>query len=107
MAVGLIVGPMALNFQAINPIAYWISVAAGIGLILYSLLTSYSMGARKLIPFATHLIFDFVAGLVFVLAPFLFGFQGLVSSYYWIVGAAIILVVLLTSSKTDQVWLKV
>jgi hypothetical protein len=101
VAIALITAPFLLDFQSVNPTAHWLSIAAGVGLFLYSLLTSYSLSARKLIPFGVHLVFDFLAGVVFLAAPFALNFDGTVRTYYLAVGAAIVLVVLLTDPKVS------
>lgn len=102
VAVTLIVVPFVLGFMTIDPIGHWLSVAAGAGLFVYSLLTGYSLGLRKLIPYGVHLVFDFVAGVVFVAAPFIFGFDGLMRSYYLVMGVAVIIVVLLSDPKVAK-----
>ena len=62
-------------------IAVILPIVLGIGLILYSLLTDYERGipGLKFIPMPVHLILDFVAAVILIVAPFLFGFanQGL------------------------------
>lgn len=99
VAVTLIVVPFVLGFEAINPIGHWLSVAAGAGLFVYSLLTGYSLSLQKLIPYSVHLVFDFVAGVAFVAAPFLFGFTGLMQAYFLVMGVAVIVVVALSNPK--------
>lgn len=99
LAVALIVLPFVLGFQAISPIGHWLSVGAGAGLFVYSLLTGYSLGLRKMIPYGAHLALDFAAGLVFLAAPFVFGFTGQVQAYFLAVGVAVVLVVLLSDPK--------
>lgn len=99
LALALIVLPFVLGFQAVSPIGHWLSVGAGAGLFVYSLLTGYSLSLQKLIPYGAHLVLDFAAGLVFLAAPFLFGFTGLVQTYYLVVGAAVVVVVLLSNPK--------
>lgn len=96
-AIALIVAPFVLGFAGA---AQLLSVAAGIALLIYSLLTSYSLGARKAIPFGVHLVIDFIAGAAFVVAPFVLGFAGLVQTYYLVMGGAVILVVIFTNPKT-------
>ena len=93
-AIALMVMPFVLGFTGI---AMMLSVAGGAALFLYSLLTSYSLSARNAIPFGVHLVIDFIAGVAFVAAPFLFGFEGIVQTYYFVMGGAVILVVLLTN----------
>jgi len=46
----------------------------GIGIIVYSLLTDYELGAIALIPVPWHLRIDIVLGLLLAVSPWLFGF---------------------------------
>ena len=46
-AGGLIVFPFLLNLGSESPIALWLSVAAGAGLIGYSLLTDYAFSVAR------------------------------------------------------------
>lgn len=98
VAIALIAAPYMLGFKSINPLAHWLSVSAGVGLFIYSLLTSYSAGARKMISFKLHLALDFIAGVIFIIAPFLFGLERTIRAYYLIIGVAIIVVVMCTDS---------
>lgn len=95
-AAALIVLPLLLDLDEISPLAQWLSVAAGFGLIGYSLVTSYAFGVVSLLPFRVHLALDLAAGVAFLLAPFLFGWSGLVLGYYLVMGAAVIAVVAVT-----------
>lgn len=98
-ALALMIVPFVLGFSGI---ALILSVAGGAALFLYSLMTSYSLSARNAIPFGVHLVIDFVAGVAFVVAPFLFGFEGIVQTYYLVMGIAVIAVVLLTNPATAE-----
>lgn len=102
LALALIALPFALGFQALSPIGHWLSVGAGAGLFVYSLLTGYSLSLQKLIPYGAHLVLDFVAGLVFLAAPFVFGFTGLVQTYYLVIGVAVVIVVLLSDPRDSS-----
>ncbi len=95
-AIALIVAPFVLGFSGT---ALTLSVAAGAALFVYSLLTSYSLSARNAIPFGVHLVIDFVAGVALVAAPFVLGFTGLAATYFYVMGGAVIVVVLLTDPK--------
>ncbi len=99
-ALILILAPLVV-LPAVG-IAKWLSIAAGVGLIIYSLITDYSVSARKAISFRLHLTLDFLAGIVFVAAPFVFGFSGLVKNYYLVIGITVILVVLFTKNDIDS-----
>jgi len=102
-AAVLIAVPWLLNFQATSPLALWLSVSAGILLIAYSLMTDYGLSLVKWIPFNAHLILDALAGAAFVIAPFLFGFEGLIRWFYLSNGAIVLLLVLVTDPRISRV----
>jgi len=95
-ALALIVAPFVLGLTAL---ALWMSVAAGVGLVLYSLLTDYSASLAKLIPFRLHLLLDGLAALAFIVAPFAFGWSGVVMTYYLVMGVGVLMVVALSANE--------
>ncbi|MGB1310198.1 MAG: SPW repeat domain-containing protein [Leucothrix sp.] len=97
-AVTLIIAPFVLGLAEQSAFAHWFSVAAGTGLTVYSLMTQYAYSLAKIIPFKTHLMLDLAAAVVFLLAPFLFGFEGIVAGYYWVMGAGVVMVVLFSNA---------
>jgi len=99
-AVSLIAAPVLLNFQATSPLAAGLSIAAGILLISYSLVTDYGLSLVKWIPFKIHLVMDALAGFAFLVAPFLLGFEGLIRWFYLLNGVVVLLLVLVTDSST-------
>lgn len=101
-AIALIVAPFFLIPVEAGPIAKYLSVAAGSALILYSLITDYSASVRRLLPFTLHLVIDLLAGLAFVAAPFVLGFEGITALYYWVMGATVVLVVILTNPSIAE-----
>ena len=64
-AAGLIVLPFLLGLGATSQLALWLSVAAGIGLVAYSLATDYTFGAVGLFSFRAHLVLDVLAAVRF------------------------------------------
>ncbi len=96
VALTLIVAPFVFDFRADSNFAHWLSVAAGAGLLVYSLVTDYGLGAVELIPFKLHLVFDFAAGALFVALALLASFETTTAAFYGIVGAAVIAVVFVT-----------
>jgi len=98
----LILAPFLVLPADAPAIATWFSVAAGVALIIYSLITDYSVSARKAIPFKLHLAIDFIAGAAFIAAPFVFGFEGITQLYYFVMGGAVIGVVLITDPKIED-----
>ena len=101
-AAGLIVLPFILDLGATSPLALWLSVAGGIGLIGYSLLTDYTFGPFGVLPFRAHLALDLTAAVAFFAAPFVFGWGGLVAAYYAVMGAGVVAVVLLSQRDAPQ-----
>ncbi len=93
VAIALIVLPFVLGLGSSNPIALQLSVATGIAAFLLTLLTDHHLGAFRVISYKMHLIVDFVVAIVFILAPFIFSFEGIDAYYYWINGAAVLSVV--------------
>lgn len=101
VAAALIGAPFLLNFFAYSVAAAAISVAAGVGLVVYSLLTDYSAGIRNLIPWRTHLTLDAIAAVALLVAPFVLGFGGLARGFFVIVAIAVLVVVATTQVETD------
>ncbi len=99
-AAGLIVLPFLLGFDGLG---LWLSVAGGVGLIVYSLLTDYPYSVASVIPFKTHLVLDLAAAVVFIAAPFVFGWTGLVMGYYFVMAAGVTIVVVLTDPNPATV----
>lgn len=95
-AIALISVPLIADFEAVSAVAHWLSIAAGGALLIYSLGTSYTYSAVGVISFGFHLALDFAAGLVFIAAPFAFGFGGTPRIFYLAAGAAVVLLVLFT-----------
>ena len=99
-AAGLILLPVILGFDGLS---LWLSIAGGLGLIGYSLITDYAYGAASFVPFKAHLILDLSAAVAFIAAPFVFGWSGLVAGYYFVMAAGVVLVVALTDTKAETV----
>ncbi|AXT62360.1 hypothetical protein D1816_18985 [Aquimarina sp. AD10] len=93
VAISLMALPFLLGLGSSNPLALQLSVATGIAAFILTLLTNHHLGALRVIPYKVHLIVDFLVGVVFVVAPFLLGFEGIDAYYYWIIGATVLLVV--------------
>ncbi len=99
---GALIGvPVLLDFAASSVAAAVISVTAGIGLVVYSLLTDYSAGIRNLIPWRAHLTLDAVAATALLAAPFVLGFGGLERGFYVTVAIAVFAVVATTQLDSD------
>ena len=99
VAIALIVIPFLLGLGDSNPLALQLSVATGIAALILTLLTNHHLGAFKVISYKTHLIVDFIVAIVFIIAPFIFSFEGIDAYYYWINGIAVLTVVSLHKSE--------
>lgn len=93
VAIALIALPFLLGLGTSNPIAFQLSVATGVAALILTILTDHKLGLIKVIPYQFHLIVDFIVGLTFVAAPFIFSFEGLDAYFYWLNGAAVLFVV--------------
>ncbi len=93
VALGLIIMPFILGIGSINPVALYLSVTTGAAAFILTLLTDHQFGLIRVLPYKLHLAVDGAVGLVFVAAPFVFGFTGIEAAYYWVLGATVLLVV--------------
>ena len=98
VALTLVAGPLLFGFEGL---ALYLAVGGGIGLFIYSLITDYSVSVQRILPFRTHLVFDFVAASVLAAAPFLFGFGNVETFFYVAIGLAVIAVVLVTDPNIE------
>lgn len=74
----LIAAPWLFNFDR-GGAETWVPVILGAGVIVYSLLTDYELGASRTISMRTHLMLDFLGGAFLAVSPWLFGF----ADYVW------------------------
>jgi len=95
VAVALMTMPIILQVGSSHPMAKWLSIATGFAALLLTLLTDHKFGVIRVIPYRGHLAVDFLVGLSFAAAPFIFGFTGLDAWYYWLNAAAVLTVVTL------------
>lgn len=102
VAIALIFAPLIFGFADVGGAAVIIPIVLGIGLIVYSLLTRYELGAVKLIKMPVHLVIDVVASIFLIVSPFLFGFADEAPNAWVphiVVGAAVILVVIFSQPQ--------
>ncbi len=100
VAIALVTLPFILSLGSSSAIAFQLSVATGVAALILTLLTDHHLGLFKVIDYKFHLLVDFIVGVVFVLAPFIFSFEGLDAYYYWLNGITILIVVGLHKSET-------
>lgn len=92
-AAALVVLPFLLKLGDTAPLALWLSVIGGIGLIAYSLATDYAFGVFRIVSFRGHLLLDLLAAVAFAAAPFVFGWSGLTLGYYLVMATGVLIVV--------------
>ena len=95
VALSLIALPFALQLGGSDPLAFWLSIVTGVAAFILTVFTDHKFGLIRMIPYKTHVAVDFLVGIAFLLAPFLFGFSGLDAWFYWINAVAVITVVCL------------
>ena len=100
VALSLIGLPFVLQLGASHPLALWLAVATGIAAFVLTLLTDHELGVIRVLPYSFHLAVDFTVGALFLVAPILFGFAGVDAWYYWLNGAAVLLVTSLHKPAT-------
>lgn len=93
VAVALMALPFILGLGQSNPLALWLSVVTGVAAFVLTLLTDHQFGVLRVLPFNFHLAVDFIVGLAFIAAPLVLGFSGLDAAFYWVNGAAVLVVV--------------
>ena len=103
VAIALMTMPFLLGLGNSHPLALWLSVGTGVAAFVLTLLTDHKLGVLRVIPYAGHLIVDFLVAIVFLIAPFALGFSGLDAWFYWINAAAVLIVVSLHDPETVSV----
>src|SRR5256885_12345246 len=73
MGLLLIAAPWLFGF-ADSAAGRWVPVLLGAGVIVYSLMTDYELGAVRAIPMTAHLWLDILGGVLLIASPWLFGF---------------------------------
>lgn len=101
VALSLIAGPFLLKLGSSHPLAMWLAVGSGVAAFILTLFTDHILGVFRVLPYSVHLAVDFLVGVVFLLAPIVFGFSGLDAWYYLANGAAVMLVVSLHKPDTE------
>lgn len=98
----LIAAPWLLGF-ADNTAATIIPVILGASTVIYSLFTNYEYSLVRLLPYKIHLMIDFMAGLLLLASPWLFGFNDRIYFPHVILGVFEIIAVILSRKETAAV----
>jgi hypothetical protein len=70
----LVIAPNLLGFAEVGGTAAWVPRIIGVTILAQAAMTDYELGLIKLIPISTHLMTDYVVGILTLASPFLFGF---------------------------------
>jgi hypothetical protein len=101
MGVLLIASPWIFGFVN-NGMETWVPCILGVLTILYSLMTDYEPGLSDNISMRTHLIIDFVSGILLAASPWIFGFADVVYLPHLILGIAGMGAAVLTTSRVGE-----
>ena len=101
VAFALIAMPFLLGLGASNPLALSISPLVGAAAFLLTVFTDHHLGFFRVLPYRLHLAVDLAVGVLFLILPFVLGFQGLDAAYYWLNGAAVVAVIGLSKPEAD------
>ncbi len=93
VALGLITMPFLFGLGGGNILAFWLSIATGIAALFLTVLTDHHLGIFRVLPYSLHLAVDGLVGIVFVIAPLVFGFTGIEFWYYMVLGLTVLVVV--------------
>jgi hypothetical protein len=85
MGVLLIAAPWLFDFD-LGGAETWVPVVLGAGVILYSLMTDYELGAVKALSMTSHLWLDGLGGAFLAASPWVFGFDEYVWAPHLILG---------------------
>jgi hypothetical protein len=102
VALSLMALPFVLGLGTGNPLAKWLAVATGVTAFILTLFTDHELGVVKLVPYPVHVAVDRLVGVIFIAAPFVFGFTGLDAAYYWVNGAAVLLVTTVLEARAPR-----
>jgi len=103
VAIALMILPFVLGLGESDPLAVQLSVATGIAALILTILTDHQTGLIKVLSYRLHLIVDFSVAIVFIIAPFVLGFEGIDAIYYWANGAAVLTVVGLHKAEQETI----
>lgn len=91
VAIVLLAAPFLLHLGQSGPVAIWLSVVVGVLALILAALTDHPTGLVRIIPYGLHLWIDRAVGILFIVMPYAFKFDGPDAWYYWILAAAVLL----------------
>ena len=85
MGTLLAASPWIFGFSG-QPVAKWVMIIMGLGVIGYSLVTEYELGVYRAMPMTWHLALDVAGGLFLAASPWLLGFSEQVALPHLVLG---------------------
>ena len=102
----LVLCPYVFGFSDLDA-ARNVFLVLGFGLIGYSLFTNYRYSIAKIIPLPVHMAMDCLAGVVLMVAPYVFGYRALITGgqtfLHFALGLGALLLVAVTKTRTGKV----
>lgn len=92
IALALIITPFVMDQSYETAAGTYVPLVLGAMLLLISVCTDYNAGFIKVLDMRVHLLFDLGTALVLLTSPWVFGFDKDVSKPYLFMGAALMLV---------------
>jgi hypothetical protein len=92
-----IVSPFLFSFDATA--AEILAVLIGLGILVLAVMTDAPTGIARSLPVASHVVLDYVLGLLLIVAPFVFGFSDdddTATGYFIVLGVAYVMLAVLT-----------
>lgn len=104
IAVVLVIAPFIFGFSDIDA-ARNTFLILGFGLAAYSLITKYYYCIARIIPLGVHMVFDASAGIVVLIAPYIFDYRASLSTFQFavhiVLGLGAIGLVAVTRTRTE------
>jgi hypothetical protein len=98
-----ILAPFLLSFD--DDAAKIVAVLIGAGIIVLAVVSDAPTGLARTLPAASHVVIDYVLGLLLIVAPFVFGFSGddtAATAYFLALGVAYVVLAVLTRYRGPQ-----
>jgi hypothetical protein len=92
--------PWIFGFYA-NRVANGVCIVAGVAVLAMALLTNYSTGVFRIIPYKMHLVVDVLLGLFVAASPWMFAFSNTVWVPHMFLGLAVIGIAAMSDPVTD------
>jgi hypothetical protein len=92
-----IVSPFLLSFE--DDAAKIVAVLIGAGILVLAVVSDAPTGLARTLPSASHVVIDYVLGLLLIVAPFVFGFASddtAATAYFIALGVGFVVLAVLT-----------